>query len=437
MRASLPRARRSGRGRPGRRVPLCGDRAPRAGPPAPGCPTTRPSRSSLLPCLLLAAIAPGASFAGDECVRPRTLPAAAEGLDPRIEFFSPAIDADPGGAGLAWEPDESCPDEAALELTRIRFDGLVADRKEWLAERRGDVERVLGGPSVHVRTAHFDLAFAVDDLKVGRRKVRRSDGAALYAGRLEDHHAWVVATLGIDPVWMKRKNRHQVFVLSDREAAERVVTELLGHKLGGGFKSNLVGPEDSYAVVRNDPTVVESDAALHQILVHTVSHNVQHDVKRYLTWLNDRHGWLYDGLAHHAEIRRFGPPITTCHRDDQLDFEHWLSPHWEANIRRAIKQRRDDDPARLIDLSVDDMNPKHRQFAWSYVDFLLWYDAPKMADLLDRTKGEGMASADALREVYGFDLPTFWEEWKAFVVEHYSSRPRKGPTPARKPRKTR
>lgn len=398
---------------------------------------TRPSRSPLLRCLLLAATASGAAFGGDESTRTRTLPAVADDLDPRIELFSPVLDSDPAGAGLDWEPNESCPDEAALEMTRIRFDALVDERKEWLAARREDVERVLGGPAVHVRTAHFDLAYDLDDLKVGRKKVRRIDGAALYAGRLEDHHEWFVDTLGIDPVWMKRENRHQVYVLSDREAAERVVTRLLGHKLGGGFKSNLVGPEESYAVVLNDPKFVESDDALHQIVVHTVSHNVQHDVKRYLTWLNDRHGWLYDGWAHHAEIRRFGPPITTCHRDDQLDFKHWLSPYWEANVRRAIKQRRDYDPAQVIDLSVDDMNPKHRQFAWSYVDFLLWYDAPKMADLLDRTKGEGRSSAEALLDVYGLDLPTFWEEWKGFVVEHYSSKPRKGPTPARKPRKSR
>lgn len=397
-----------------------------------------PSTRSLGPVVpvLFALIAPGsAQVAGDDSMQARDIPACAEGLDARIEYFSPAIDADPVGAGLPWQPNPRCSDEGELEMTEMRFRGLVSDRTDWLAERRAAVDALIGFPVIHVRTTHFELAYDLDEIKVGRKKLKPVDGAALYAVRLEEHHDWIAATLGIDPESMERKNRTEVFIFKAIAPAATITTTVLGNTIGAGFKSNLVGSERSYFVLWNDPKFIESDEEFHQILVHGLAHNLYHDVKTYSTWLYDAHGWLYAGLAHHDEIRRFGPPITTCDPDDQLDFKHWLTPYWEANIRKAIKQRRDYDPAAVLDLDVDSMNAKHRQFAWSYVDFLMWYDAPKLADLLLKTKGEGMSSAEALQEVYGFDGPTFWSEWKRFVVDHYSTRPRKGPTPARKPRK--
>ena len=184
-----------------------------------------------------------------------------------------------------------------------------------------------------------------------------------------------------------------------------------------------------------DRKYLEDDARFHQVLVHMLAHQVYHDVGEYVDWLHDSHGWLYEGLAFHDEIELFGPPITTCHPKDQLDLKHWLTEYWESNVLKAVKTRRDPEPSRVFGPAVGDLKPKERQFAWSFVDFLLWYDRAKMADLLVKTKGqERMSSVDVLSEVYGMTPESLVEEWRKFVRKHYKSKPRKGPTERRKDR---
>lgn len=389
----------------------------------------------LLLCLTWPAAPLGAADAGATEKVP--VPEVMVGLDERIELISTAVEADREAAGLGWRPNEACESGDALALARDRFKKLVGERRAWLAERRQKTDQLAGHEFLHFRTRHFDLSLDLDELRVGRKKLDRQQAGVLYATRLEDYHDDLVKRLKLNPARMKAERRHQVFLLEKSKDAQQLTTELLGNTLGSGHKSTKVGSLESATLIWNDPNAISSDQELYQILIHCVAHNLYHDVGAYKNWLFDEHGWLYEGLAYYDVIRMFGPPITTCDFEDALDFKHWLSPHWEANIRRAVKTRRDPDPATVLGLGVEAMNAKHRQLAWSYIDFLMWYDASAMYFLLDATKGEGIASAKALSDAYDLDLATFQSEWKAFVRKQYSSKPRKGPTPPRSPRKSR
>ncbi len=390
------------------------------------------------PALVLALIVPGgfAATNGDDAIEPRPLPAIARGLDVRIELFSAVIESD-GAAGLPWQPNEACGDEAELELARMRFKGEVDDRRDWLDGRRRAVDEKLGRTLLHVRTKHFELACGLGEIRVGRKKVKDVEAAALYAVRLEQYLGEVLSGLGVDETRLYTERRHEVFLVADGDDAKAIAAAVLGTTIGGGFQSSLVGGDVSRALVWNNPEVFATDEQFHQAVTHVLAHGIYHDVGAYRNWMFDSHGWLYEGIAYYEEIARFGPPIMTCDPEDSVDFKHWLSPHWEANVKRALKTRRDPEPESVFALGVKEMNAKHRQFAWSYVDFLMWYDRTKMADLLEKTKGEGLSTADALLAAYGLDPATFQSEWRAFVAEKYSGRPRSGPTPDRGRREVR
>lgn len=373
-------------------------------------------------------------FARDEAMSLRTVPKIGRGLDERIEMVSAVFDADPQGMGLTWEPNEKCSDEVALDLAQNRFRSMVSDRRDWLNERRRKLSPFLGDDPVYVQTRFFELTFDMDGVKAGKKRLGRVASAILYAERLEDYVNHVLATVGIEPRGLRRDRRHQVFLLDEAEAAKTVTHEILGNTMGSGFKSSMVGYDLSGVVLWDHPDHISSDEEFHQVLVHCLAHNIYHDIGPFNHWLYEEHGWLYEGLSYYEEIMMFGPPITTCNPASSLDFKHWQTPYWEANIRKALKSRREYTPEQVLAHGVKTMNAKHIQFGWSYVDFLLWYDATKMDDLIVKTKGDGMSSADAIQEVYGFDLATFDAEWRKFVIAEYSTRPRKGKTPPRSPR---
>lgn len=362
------------------------------------------------------------------------VPKAGVDLDDRIEFVSVVIDADPIAAGLGWRPADSCENQELLKNARTSFQEHVSERREWLATRRARVDRLLDRELTHVRTPHFELSCDLNSIKVGRKTVKGLDVAILYATRLEDYYDGVATTLSIDADQIHRENRYEVFLLEEEKGAETIARELFGNKLGTGYVSTRVGFPIAGVLIWTHREYIENDEQRHQRLVHALAHLVYHDVGLYQQWMYDGYGWLYEGLAFYEEIRRFGPVLCSCEPKDALDLKHWLSPFWEANIRTALKQRRDPDPVRVLAPGVEELSYKDRQFAWSYVDFLIWYDAPKMAVLLEKVKGEKMTSEDALMASYGMDIATFQEKWRAFVIEHYKSKERKGPTPARAPR---
>lgn len=362
------------------------------------------------------------------------VPKVAKNLDDRIELISTVIDADPVAAGLGWKPAKSCDNKELLRNAQTSFQELLGERKEWLAGRRGRVDRLLEEEPYHIRTKHFELSCELKSIKVGRKTVKGLDIALLYAKRLEDYWDQVAETLQISPSQIRRDNRYEVFLLDEDEGAKAIATNLFGNKLGTNYVSTRVGFPIAGVLIWNNREYIENDEQRYQRLVHSLAHLVYHDVGLYQHWMYDSHGWLYEGLAFYEEIRMFGPVLCSCEPKDGLDLKHWLSPFWEANIRKAIKQRREPNPTRVLSPGVEDLSYKDRQFAWSYVDFLIWYDAEQMAVLLEKVKGDKMSSEDALMEAYGMTPDDLLEKWTAFVKDHYKSKERKKPTPPRKPR---
>lgn len=377
----------------------------------------------------LGSVASAAADAGDKTAVP--LPKWARGLDERIEWISTLVEEDEN-AGLGWRPNERCPDRDRLERARALHRDLVNERRDWLAERRRRADELCEAPFVHVRTRHFELAYGLSGDGLDRPKGKPLAGALRYAARLEDEWEFIRSSLDVLPQKMESGRRHEIFLVEEHRHAEKIATRVLGNEIRSGYRSVRIGHPVSGLVLEANRKYLPDDRTFHQALVHLVSHLVVHDVGEYRQWLHDRHGWLYEGLAYHDTIRRFGPPVITCRSDEIFDLKHWLSPYFEANVLKAVKTRRDPDPRRVLLVGVDDLMPKERQFAWSYVDFLLWKEPRDMAHLLELTKGERrLDSIRALEEAYGLDLETFAAEWKRFVLEHYSRRPRKGPTPPR------
>lgn len=361
------------------------------------------------------------------------VPLADDAVEAGCSLCSVVLESDPEALGMDWVVCPKCQTPSVQAQAKREFDAEFGRRKTWLETQQKRLEPHAPGTVVYVQTPHFVVAWSVAEIKVGRQVLGRHAAAHLYAKRMEELYQQVLDIHGITESDTNH-TMHELYWFESERAARDTALDLTGLNLAGGFRTSKIGNISRF-VGWDDKKEIQDDERRHQFWVHSVSHHLHNDVSTYKYWLFERYGWVYEGLAHYLEIRNFGPPITWCHREAG-GFQHWKGPNWEAAVRKAVLAG---DPPNFQDVilkSADTLDAREHAFSWSWIDYLMWYDAKKLPAMLGLMKGaEQVPTRDALKQAYGMTIGQFLDGWTEFVKTQYSARPRKGPT-VRAPRPT-
>lgn len=342
-----------------------------------------------------------------------------------IEFCSVSMELDPEALGLDWMPCPKCLAPSKKEAAEREWNGLMALRTKWLADRR-EVDKLVGKPLMHVQTKHFVLAWDIPKIKIDRRVIRQHEAMHLYAERLETLYERIMELQGIDESAMLN-TRFVVAMFESFKSAEKAAPVLTNNSMRSGQKVNLIGHPKSACVSWDDPEkILGNDEYRYQFMVHAVSHNIWHTVREYKFWLFKDYGWVYEGLAYYMEAIQFGPPIVSCGQE-QIEEANWQGKSWEANVKKALIAKKYPSVLDVMAKSVSELTPMERQFAWSYIDFLMWENPGQMDEMLQYMMGDQIPTRDALKKAYDLTMGQFIDQWEAFVRSEYSTRPAKGP----------
>lgn len=338
-------------------------------------------------------------------------------VEATVIYCSVAMEEDPVGLGLDWRPCSKCRIPEARARAEKEFEVALLPRRAWLEARRKEVDERIRSDADHIQTEHFVLAWDLPKIKVAKKTVRRHAAIHLYAQRLEDLHRRILTLHGMTDE-DTTGTMHAVYLFERRKTALALSPHVADRPLSHGSKVSLLGPR-SAMVGWDDPTVVRDDKTRHQNVVHAVSHHIHDSIRDRTSWLFNRYGWAYEGLAHWFEIKDFGPPITWCSAEGG-EFSHWKGKTWEANVKKAVLAG--DQPVfqELITKSAGTLDAMEHQFAWSYIDYLIHLDAKKIHPMLRQMTGPQMPVRDILRDVYGLSVGQFVDGWTEYVKKEYS-----------------
>lgn len=345
-------------------------------------------------------------------------------LEAGATYCSVFMDREPDLLGLDWRVCPKCRTPSAQARARREFDEEYQLRAQWLKERREEVDKPAGASFEHIRTAHFQIAWDIPEIKVGRRVYRLHEAMHLYAERMEALYQQLLEIHGITERDV-RSTVHRLYLVDRESTSRRVGNAVMDGGFANSYRKSLIGPGSKLLCYRNSKDFPR-DEDFHEFLVHTVSHHLHNEIDQCNQWLAVRYGWVYEGLAHYLEIRNFGTPITWCSRETG-GFQHWKGKNWEGNVKRAVIGGADPAFQDVIQKANDTLTPMEHQFAWSYIDYLMWLDPKKMPKLIGYMKGPQLPTRDALKKAYGLSIGQFVDGWKAFVLEEYSTKSVKGP----------
>jgi len=346
----------------------------------------------------------------------------------KVEFCSMAHESD--NMGLPWAPCPRCKTPSLHDRAQKEWDQRKTDGDAWLKERRR-VDRVAGAdkPLLHLQTTHLILVWNVPKTTTKDKKNHDAHEAVhLYARRMEEFYARIQSTFGITDR-NNMKNRHTLMVLEESDQALQcgpAYTMLQGLptvKRAGG--SN----HDSVMVTWWDRATFPKEADMWRHVIHNFTHAltaVYYDMTWFKPgkvglsppWLNDKYGWLDEGLAHWFEWDYDKRCETYCFREQTTD-SRWGTDDWRKNIYKAVSGGDIPSFAEVVTKPSQSLDAKEHQFVWSWVDFLMQRDASVMGKAMKMAKMEH-ETRELLKESWGLSMLEFEVKWKAFVLETYA-----------------
>jgi hypothetical protein len=343
------------------------------------------------------------------------------------DFCSEALESD--NMGLAWAPCPNCKTPSLKAAAQKEWDEHKLAGEAWLKERRR-TDKVAGveKPLNHVQTTHFLVVWNVPKITTREKKSYDAHAAAhLYCRRLEEFYARFQEMFGITDA-NNMKNLHTLMVFEEHDQAWQAgpaYTMLQGVptvKRAGG--SN----HDSCVVTWWDKSTFPKEQDMWRHQLHNWTHQltaIYYDMSWFEPgkmglsppWLNDKYGWLDEGLAHWFEIDFDRQARTYCMRETDTE-SHWGGDDWRKNLFKAVAN---EDIASFSDVSTkpsDALTAKENQFAWSWVDFLMARDRAAMGRALKDCKLI-KPTRDILKEEWKLTVLDFETSWKTWVAESY------------------
>lgn len=355
---------------------------------------------------------------------------ASNALEQGCIYCTEVMDADPQALGLDWMPCPKCKAKELQRRAKDEFELEFGKRTKWLQDRRAS-DKLIGGRFMYCETRHFVICFGIPEIKIGKHVVRQHEAMHIYAGRAETLYATIRTALGI-PEEDNLHVKHYLYMFESLKHAQVAALNYATLPVSTGQSVSKIG-NISVMSSWDDREKIGDDEQRHQYFTHNVSHHIVHDLSDYKWWLFDKSGWLHEGMAFYWESRLFGAPITSCTQEG-AGAETRTSESWEADVRKMVIAGDIVGFANLIERNAATLTVKDRKFAWSYVDFLMWYDPKAMGKLLHQLEQPDIVTRDAIKKTYGFSIGELQEQWEAFVKAEYAAKPKKGPV-VHEPRK--
>ena len=343
-------------------------------------------------------------------------------------FCSLALESE--NMGLDWQPCPRCKTPSLQAAAQKEWDDHKTQGEAWLKEERR-VDKLVNAdpPLAHVSTTHFTVVWNIPKITTLDKKNYDAHAAAhLYCRRLEELYARFQSMFGISDA-SNMKNMHTIMVFEKPEqqaAAAPAYTGLDGFptvKRSGGahHESTIVTWWDKSEFPK------EVDMWRHQI--HNIVHQltaIYYDPKWFKVgeiglsppWLNDKYGWLDEGLAHWFEIDFDKQARTYCIREANVE-SRWGGSDWRKNIFKAVSDGDIPPFAEVILMPTPAIPAKENQFAWSWVDYLLKLDTRAMGKAFKLCK-QKVQTRDILKECWNIQLIDFEAQWKEWVLETYA-----------------
>lgn len=346
------------------------------------------------------------------------------------DFCSEALESE--NMGLAWLPCKNCKTPSLKAAAQKEYDEHKAAGDEWLKDKRR-IDKIVKAekPLTFVQTTHFSIVWNIPKITTKDKKNYDAHAAAhLYARRLEEFYALFQEMFGITDA-NNMKNLHTLMVFEEHDQAwlaGPAFTMLQGVptvKRAGGAN------HDSCVVTWWDKSIYSKDADMWRHQLHNWTHQLTaifYDMSWFAPgkiglsppWLNDKYGWLDEGLAHwfEIELEKNSKVFTFCMRETDSE-SHWGGDDWRRNIFKAVNA---EDIPSFADVSgkpSDALTAKENQFAWTWVDFLLKRDAAAMGRALKDCKLI-KPTRDILKEEWNLTVLDFQGTWKEWVLENYT-----------------
>lgn len=343
------------------------------------------------------------------------------------EICSVVVDEDPTGAGYELIPCPSCLATSKVAAANKEHSGKLAKLKDWRDKFR-EIDRLAGSKAIHCETKRFYLTFDLPQIKVNKVIYDRHRAMHLYAKRAEDLFTEIQDFHGISDAEIGGKVKHHVAMFEKQSCAKALAPHTTHLELQGAAKVHKIGPAVSATVAWDDPRFVKTggDESRHQFFIHLIVHHIYHDMKCYEWWLYDQHGWLFDGTAHYWEYRKIGTPFVNCAQEQAggpIDMSHTF----ESSVRKLVNANQVRPLANVVERNCATLTLVEKQFAWSYIDFLCWWDAKAFKNLLFACLKRDTKTRDAIKDAYGMSVPQVQEQWEVFVKANYQLKERKGP----------
>jgi len=313
-----------------------------------------------------------------------------------------------GGAGFV--SCEICKDEEAAR----RLD----DKRAKVAERRPILKPIddkMGRPLRKAETAHYVFIWEMEKIKVGKRWIEAHEALHLYIERMEKFFVDYCARLSIGEKEFSDKSWIFVWYLPEDHRAGGL--KFCAQEARGGVK--LMGPNPRYSVCGNKQNF-QNDEQLHRDIVHCATHLLMSN-QAPPQWIgNIKGGWVDEGLAHWFEDRYFGVCDVYCYQEQNTNIDFKAGKFRNA-VRKMVTESRTPPIAEVLQQNVDTLTLPMNAAVFSYVDYLLFKDAPKFQELVKKLKAK-VPSRDALQSVYGLTPLDLETQWKAWVLDTYPTR---------------
>ncbi len=260
---------------------------------------------------------------------------------------------------------------------------------------------------LHLQTRNFLLHYDIERLKVGQRYYDKEEGAFLYSRRLEELFRDWQETFG-KPYGHPRSGVYQVWILSNDKDTARVQATLMGGA------SKLFSSDAPVYVTGLDREALLDDEALHANVYHHTSHLITQ--QGFPIGKAEYPGWWAVGIAHWLEIRKFGETRNFTTGEVAAKKDRWQMGKWPKKV--ASLARKEDDPklATFGERDSKKLNPMLAAFSWSMVDYLVAEHEDKL-NRLAHALSSGKSTADCFREILGWSLSRFQDEWRSLCVK--------------------
>jgi hypothetical protein len=304
---------------------------------------------------------------------------------------------------------ERCAGTSRVDCAECQFPEVEAElaRNRALGAELAPFDAAVGRGVRKAASANVRLAWDLDALKLGSKKVKAHELMHVYLERLERVRADYLALVRARESDLEKPLLVAVWQSpADQKKAGKALCDYESE-----VSTKRLGSECVYSLCY-DPTRFPSDEALHRHLVHNAAHLVMNHERPSLMLADAGAGWADEGVAHALERRAFGTCTVFC----TADIDEAASPgagDWGGWIQ---KRTADEEPPKLEALlarDTKDLGIEEHAIAWSLVEFLLATDPAKLDLVLKRLRTR-LPARDAIQESYGWtpkQLQQRWEEW--------------------------